>query len=67
MGEKIKRLRRRALLTQAQLAELLECSVQCVSFWENSYRTPSLSSWRKLADVLPGAEAEIEQLAAGAE
>jgi len=67
LGEQLRALRRSQFLTQRQLAELLECSVQCISFWENSYRKPSLSSLKRLADVLPDARSEIEQLAAAAE
>ena len=64
LGQQLRALRRKSFKTQRELARELGLTEQAISFWETGARR-SLSSWRRLADVLPGAKAEIEQLAAG--
>ncbi|MBQ7977257.1 MAG: helix-turn-helix transcriptional regulator [Clostridia bacterium] len=45
-------LRKRKLLTQLQLAKLLNCSIGCISLWEAGKSSPNIMTMRKLADVL---------------
>jgi len=66
MGEQIRQLRRRAFLSQRELAAKLNLTTQAVHMWECGHRRPSLASLRKLAVALPNARAEIEALAVGA-
>ena len=65
MGEQIRQLRRRAFLTQRELASRLNLTTQAIHMWERGYRKPSLSSWGRLAVALPEFKVEIEALAAG--
>ena len=49
---KIERERRKAGLTQGELAEKLGVSVSCVSFWENGRTTPTADKVQKMAKIL---------------
>lgn len=67
-GEKIKKLRRQANLTQEQLANLLSISPQAISRWENGAAMPDISLLVPLAnlfhvstDHLLGIEEETEE------
>ena len=48
---KLVRERRKAGLTQAELAEKLGVSVGCVSFWENSRTIPTADKVQKMAKI----------------
>ena len=48
---KIERERRKAGLTQAELAEKLGVSVGCVSFWENSRTITTADKVQKMAKI----------------
>ncbi len=50
-GEKIKTLRKSNNLTQAQLAEKLNCSVSKVGMWETDKREPTKNDLVSLADI----------------
>ena len=50
-GEKIKTLRKNNNLTQAQLAEKLNCSVSKVGMWETDKREPTKNDLVSLADI----------------
>ena len=51
LGERIKKLRLHAKLTQEQLAESLGVAAQSVSKWENSVSMPDITLLPKLAEV----------------
>ena len=51
-SERIKQLRGRLALTQAQLAEMLGVSFATVNRWENQQSRPSQLAWRNLRDLL---------------
>ena len=51
-GEKLRELRERAGLTQAELAEKLQTTQMIVSRWERGGRVPTWSAIQKLADAL---------------
>lgn len=48
---KIERERRKAGLTQRELAEKLGVSVSCVSFWENARTRPTADKVQKMAKI----------------
>ncbi len=47
-AEKIKEYRRRKLLTQSELAALLQVSAICITRWERGKFEPSIEAKRKL-------------------
>ncbi|MDD3122315.1 MAG: helix-turn-helix transcriptional regulator [Candidatus Izemoplasmatales bacterium] len=47
-AEKIKKLREIMLITQQELADLLNVSVVTVNRWENSINDPTMKTKRKL-------------------
>ena len=51
IGERIAKLRKQCGLTQEQLAELLQCSVQKEDDWESGGKEPDLESLLRLADI----------------
>lgn len=51
LGQRIRYLRRKANLTQAQLGKLLGCSGSTVSLYEGGQRSPDTDMLVKLADV----------------
>ena len=51
-GERIKAARKKAGMTQAQLAEKLGISFQSVAQWENDLRNPKQETLQKIADAL---------------
>ena len=51
-GEMIKAARRKAGLTQAQLAEKLGIAYQTVAQWENDLRNPKLDTLQRIAAAL---------------
>ena len=62
IGERITELRKKADLSQGQLASLLEVSRQAVSKWENDTSSPDTLRLIRLADVL---NTDVEYLATG--
>ena len=60
LGERIKALRRRAGLSQEQVAEQVGVSRQAVAKWEAGQSAPSTKNLRKLAQVL---QVGLEELA----
>ena len=48
---KIERERRKAGLTQAELAEKLGVSVGCISLWENGRTIPTVDKVQKMAKI----------------
>lgn len=51
-GERIKKLRKDARLTQVQLAEKVHASSQVISNWERGYSTPTAEDAKALAKAL---------------
>ena len=51
-GEQIKAARKKAGITQAELASRLGISFQGVAQWENDLRTPKIETLQKIADAL---------------
>jgi len=51
IGKRIKRLRERKGLTQAELGKLLGLSDKAVSTWENDLKVPRMSTLQKIADI----------------
>ncbi|MBC8257416.1 MAG: helix-turn-helix transcriptional regulator [SAR324 cluster bacterium] len=51
-GKKLKQLRKYRGLTQEQLAEMLDLSVEMVSFMERGVHAPSFETLECLAEVL---------------
>lgn len=62
IGERITELRKKADLSQGQLASLLDVSRQAVSKWENDTSSPDTLRLIRLADVL---STDVEYLATG--
>lgn len=62
-GKAMKILRKRAGLTQAQLAEKLNVTYPTVSKWENGVNTPDISSIEKICSVFSVSVSEYLQLA----
>lgn len=52
IGQQIKRVREEARLTQEQLSEILDCSLQYISLMENGRYGISLKMLRKLCETL---------------
>lgn len=52
MGEKLKRARQTAGMTQKQLADALGCRVKDVSRWENGHVEPGALTLKKMAQAL---------------
>ncbi len=50
-SETIKRMRDELLLTQAELAEMLNVSFATVNRWENGHCEPSMKAKRKLREI----------------
>lgn len=51
LGNRIRRLRKEAKLTQAQLGKLLDCSSSTISLYEGGQRSPDTLMLVRLADV----------------
>lgn len=51
LGETIRRLRREKNMTQSVLAEQVSVVTSTISNWENSWRRPSLTELKRLAEV----------------
>ena len=62
MGERIRQMRRRAFLSQRELAAKVGVSIVAVFYWEKGARRPSLASLKRLAEVFPAEE--VKALAA---
>lgn len=58
-GERIKRVRKQARLTQAQLANKAHVSSQVISNWERGYTTPNSEDIKNLAAAL---KCSVEEL-----
>lgn len=52
MGEKLKRARQAAGMTQKQLADILGCKVKDISRWENGHVEPGVLTVKKMAQAL---------------
>lgn len=52
LGKRIAQLRKEKILTQEDLAQMMEVSAQAVSKWENDLTCPDISSLPKLAKIL---------------
>ena len=52
IGIQIKEARRKEGLTQTELAEKLNCSVNTISRWENDKYSPSLDEINRIAEIL---------------
>lgn len=52
LGQRIASLRRLRSLTQEQLAETVDCSVEFVSLVERGVNAPSVAGLQKFADAL---------------
>ena len=52
LGKRIAELRRARKLTQEQLAEALDCSVEFISLVERGVNAPSVASLEKFAKIL---------------
>lgn len=50
--EKLKEVRKKAGLTQVELAEKVGCSQVCVARWENGTHEPTLRMAKALAEAL---------------
>lgn len=50
-AEKIKKLRERMLITQQELANILDVSIVTVNRWENKKFEPTMKEKRKLAKL----------------
>ncbi len=59
LGKRIAELRRARKLTQEQLAEALDCSVEFISLVERGVNAPSVASLEKFAKIL---KIEINEL-----
>ena len=64
MGNQLRELRRRKLLTQAELAKAIGTTYQTVQRWESGASQPRPSAMRKLCEVL---EVTPEELLAALE
>ena len=51
LGNRIRRLRKKANLTQAELGKLLDCSNSTISLYEGGQRSPDTMMLVRLADV----------------
>lgn len=58
-SERLKRLRKKAGLTQEKLANLIHVSILSVHRWENAERQPRFEDIKKLAQVLHVSEEEL--------
>lgn len=59
LGQRIASLRKAKKLTQEQLAEALDCSVEFISLVERGVNAPSVSGLEKFAKVL---KVEVKEL-----
>ncbi|MBR2207924.1 MAG: helix-turn-helix transcriptional regulator [Synergistaceae bacterium] len=58
-AQRLKELRRKARLTQEELANLIKVSPITVRRWEWGHRTPRMEEIKKLCEVLHVSEAEL--------
>ena len=66
-GQRIKAARKRAQMTQAELAEKLNIPFQSVSQWERDIRNPKYETLRKIADALNEATEEARKISGESE
>ncbi len=59
LGQRIASLRKAKKLTQEQLAEALDCSVEFISLVERGVNSPSVSGLEKFAEIL---KVEVKEL-----
>ena len=50
LGERLKKERKKMKKTQKQLAQILECSHNCISSYEKNLREPSLYTLKRYAE-----------------
>lgn len=60
VGQNIKNARKRAGLTQKELAQKLGLSFQSIAQWENDLRNPKIETLRKIAKALECTPAELD-------
>ena len=59
IGERILDYRSEAMLTQKEMADLLEVSALSVHRYEHNLLTPHISNLRRMHKILDGLEAEL--------
>lgn len=59
IGERILNYRSEAMLTQAEMAELLEVNALSVHRYEHNLTTPHISNQRRMHKILDRLEAEL--------
>ena len=52
VGQNIKKARKKAGMTQKELAQKLGLSFQSIAQWENDLRNPKVETLRKIANAL---------------
>lgn len=60
-GERIKKARKEAGITQRDLGKLLGLSFQAIAQWENDLRKPKPETTKKIADALGVNPADIDE------
>lgn len=60
-GERIKKARKEAGITQKQLGEMLDLSFQAIAQWENDLRKPKPETTKKIAAKLGVNPADIDE------
>ena len=58
----IKTLRRKMLITQTELAHMLDVSFVSVNRWENGFHEPTMKAKRKLAILFQKYDIEVGEL-----
>lgn len=59
-AEAIKYLRKKLILSQAELAKLLGVSIQSINRWENGKHEPTIKIKRKLVSYFEKHEIEVD-------
>ena len=58
--EIIKKIRKKLLVTQTELAELLDCSFSSVNRWEKGHHEPTMKAKRKINQLCKENNIEVE-------
>ena len=59
-GKRIKEMRKRAGMTQAQLAELLGVTLRAVQYWEAGKTVPTIEMLKRISEVCNCTQSWIE-------